>query len=214
MANFHLVRAVAPTSSAQSSADNSDAMAFVAYFLSRIAFLLAHAVFAAWIVFVTNDPFNFRDFAPRFFNTLDVDKDRVVEGSDIDWAAARFDALVFLCVWWIPHSGLSRNVVKRALGLGPEHPLDRPIFAFLAPICWWGTMALWKPITASSRMDVTEITLAEYLWRAPIVLTFLFECLGLFYLLPNHVFGKCAKVRDQTFGPVKLIYSGPGTYFC
>ena len=81
---------------------------------------------------------------------------------------------------WLPHSGLSRNVVKQAIGLSPTHPLDRPVFAFLASICWWTSMMLWKPITNCSRLNVTEISLAGYFWRVPIVLTWVAELLGLF----------------------------------
>ena len=196
--------------------NTSDTIAIIAYVLSRIDFVLAHIVFLTWVVFVTNDPLDFRNSAPPslsfLFNTLDVDESDIVpDASGIDYAAAKCNTLVFLLVWWLPHSALSRNVVKHALGLGPTHPLDRPIFSFQAAITWWATIYLWRPITVASRLDVTAITLKDYIWRAPIILTFLIETLGLFYLLPNHVFGtdRWQWAKGQMPKEHKLIVSFP-----
>lgn len=165
----------------------------LAYLLSRVAFVMTFVVIAVWIIFVTNDPFDIRTLAPRLLNTLDVDASELEDCSEvsnnINFSAVQCNTLVFLVLWWIPHSGLARNVVKQALGLGPKHPLDRPIYAFLSPFSWWITIVLWKPITACSRLDVTAISLTEYLWRVPIVLPFMIEVLGLWYLHPNHLWG-------------------------
>ena len=185
------------------------------YVLSRIDFVLAHAVFAIWIAYVSNDPLNFKRFAPGLINTLDVDAESVKDcsvdsdSSSIDYNAARYDVLVFLLVWWLPHSGLARNTVKRAIGLGPTHPLDRPIFSFIAPLTWLATIVLWKPITSCSRLDVMSVTLKDYFWRLPVVLFFLVEVLGLFYLLPDHVFGTDRYKWSTKMPEHKLIVAFP-----
>lgn len=179
---------MAKAKAAKANVEYSETVATISYILSRVDFVLAHIVFAVWVIFITNDPLNFREYA-SFLNTMDVDAADIDEDGVIDYAAMKHNIKVFLLFWWLPHSALSRNVVKKALGLGPQHPLDRPIFSFIAPFSWYSTMYLWQPISAASRLDVTTITLKQYFWRAPIILTGLVETLGLFYLLPNHVFG-------------------------
>ena len=68
----------------------NETVAIVAYVLSRIDFvLLAHIAFLSWVVFAPPS-------ISFLFNTLDVDKSDIVEGSGIDYAAAKYNVLVFL----------------------------------------------------------------------------------------------------------------------
>lgn len=165
-------------------------MAFKAnlsYFLSRTAFVTTHLVFVYWLLFVTNDPLN-----TGYVNTLDFPADQILPAKECtrtDHTAQFRNVWQFVVFWWLPHSGFSRTFVKNLLGLGPENPLDRPLFAFQAPFSWLATMMTWTPITNCSRFDIYEVNL--YAYAIPFVICFIFlvELLGLFFLLPNHVFG-------------------------
>lgn len=156
------------------------------YWLSRIAFVNTHAVFAYWLLFVTNDPLNFGGVV----NTLDAKSVRG-EGqcTAFDVEKAIWNTIYFVLVWWVPHSGLARNKVKALFGSSPEHPLDRPVFAFIAPFGWLATLLLWQPVSDCSKLDVTQIDLLYFAPRLIVILVFLVELLGLFYLLGDHVFG-------------------------
>ncbi len=124
-----------------------------------------------------NDPLN-----TGLFNTLDslVSTDKCVS---FDKAALFSNVLQFLFIWWAPHSLLARERVKKALGLYHSQ-YDRPIFAFVAPLCWLATLMLWRPINTCAVpvkfLDLPAWRLASHgivFALASVVL------LGLFYLL-------------------------------
>jgi hypothetical protein len=155
------------------------------YVLSRVAFVNTHLVFAYWLLFITNDPFH-----TGLVNTIDVKSPLPADScTPFDATAAWNNTFWFLALWWLPHSGLSRNRVKALFGSSPTNPLDRPVFAFIAPISWLATLLLWQPVSDCHSMDVLTLNPWALIPRAVIILVAVAELLGLFYLLPSHVFG-------------------------
>jgi len=158
----------------------------LSYILSRVAFIGTHVVFAYWVLFMLNDPFNFG------VNTVDpkvakpaatctpIIKDNV-------W----FDLGLF-ALWWGTHSIFARKVFKQATGLW-AHPLERPLFATWAWIVWGINVVFWRPITDCDHWDPLK-TVPWVAGVAVVVFTLGAVLLvGLLWLLPDHVFGtgKC-----------------------
>jgi len=135
------------------------------------------------VFFVLNDPLNLG------LPTLDAKGSVSPTCTTFDWAAFQFNALVFLVVWWGPHSLLARASVKKALGLHGT-ALDRPLFAAIAPFTWLYTLLSWKPIDTCARFNIlTDVSPVRHIVSAVLFAFWNIELLGLFYLLPNHVFG-------------------------
>jgi protein-S-isoprenylcysteine O-methyltransferase Ste14 len=157
----------------------------IQFAVSRVAFVNTHLVFVYWLLFITNDPFH-----TGLVNTIDV-KSPAPQASctPFDATAAWNNTFWFIALWWLPHSGLSRNRVKALFGSSPTNPLDRPVFAFIAPISWLATLLLWQPVSDCHSMDVLTLNPWALIPRAVIILVAVAELLGLFYLLPSHVFG-------------------------
>jgi protein-S-isoprenylcysteine O-methyltransferase Ste14 len=145
----------------------------------------SHLVFVYWLLFITNDPLN-----TGLVNTIDVKQPLPAAScTAFDQGKAWSNTFWFLALWWLPHSGLSRNRVKAWFGSSPTNPLDRPVFAFIAPISWLATLLVWQPVTDCNSMDVLSLNPWALIPRAVIILVAVAELLGLFYLLPSHVFG-------------------------
>jgi protein-S-isoprenylcysteine O-methyltransferase Ste14 len=158
----------------------------VAFVLSRWAFLATHVVFTYWLLFMFNDPLG---LLPAGFPTLDVAKNQLKpEGQ----CSVNYDNITNNVLWWLvwygTHTLFSRRVWKQAVGLWGS-PLDRPIFAAVAPVAWFISLYKWKPVTDCSRFDV--FTVPTYTWAVSgFVFTMgVIQLLGLLYSLPDHVFG-------------------------
>lgn len=97
------------------------------------------------------------------------------------------------CYRWAPHSVLAREKVKQIIGSW-NSAYDRPIFAFIAPISWLYTLIVWEPVSNCSRLDVWTLPVWRLALHGSVFAAASFLVLGLFYLLPNHVFGtdRCA----------------------
>jgi len=180
----------------------------VAYVLSRIAFLATHVVFAYWLLFITNDPLSLG------LNTLDskeIKDSKKCESFNTENAI--YNVALFVICFWLPHSGLARQKVKKILGLW-ESPLDRPIFAVIAPFCWLLTLVYWKPVTNCAKLDllaflgtpdgVRNVSIMLVIWSLALILM-----LGFFYLMPDHVFGTAKyKLVDNPAPKVHKILIG------
>jgi len=152
------------------------------YLLSRFAFIGTHLVFAYWLNFLLNDPFNLGT------NSLDY---KVIKPAatctPIIYDHVKFD-LVLFTLWWASHSIPARKVFKQTLGLW-EHPLERPLFAAVATIDWGLNVVYWKPITDCSRYDPLEVSLVSWAVRAVIIGIGFVILVGFLWVLPDHVFG-------------------------
>jgi len=180
----------------------------LAYVLSRVAFLATHAVFAYWLLFLANDPLSFG------LPTIDAKQTKSSTTCEsFNTGNALYNVVIFALVWWLPHSGLARQKVKKVLGLF-DSPLDRPIFAVIAPFCWLFTLLLWKPVTDCKRLDllaflntpegVRNVTIMLVIWSLALVLM-----LGFFYLMPDHVFGTAKyKLVDNPSPKIHTILIG------
>ena len=188
-------------------------------------------VFAYWLIFLFNDPLNFRNFVPSYVHIPTLDA-RVIDSSDsciaFNIAAFQNNALYFL-LWWGTHSGLARTKVKKALGID-EHPIERPLFAAIATVVWFINVYTWQPISNCSKFDVLRVPSLQWLVSGPILLfsTFLIVGIlppyfltnkyktfnkvhpplfsGLLWALPDHVFGTSKyKYKQHKFPEQKLI---------
>lgn len=163
------------------------AQSALAWVLSRWGFIGTHLVFTYWLLFMFNDPLN---LLPPGFNTVDVKASEIKpEGqcTPINWDNVKHN-LAWYMVWYLSHTIMARRVYKQAVGLW-NHPLDRPIFAAIAPIAWFVTLLKWKPITDCERFDVFNAHAIVGLFAAALFTLGCFEVLGLLYSLPDHVFG-------------------------
>lgn len=186
--------------------NDSDYFHLPAYILSRIGFVATHVVFAYWLNFLANDPFN-----TGLTATLDVpaaDVKPAGECTAFDQQAALHNAALFLG-WWASHSLPARNFVKKALGLWGS-PIERPLYAFVAPIMWWQSMHFWKPVTDCSHFDVTTVNPIGAIVGGTIFVLGSVLVVALLWTLPQHVFGtdryQYPPHKYPTFG--KLISTG------
>lgn len=158
---------------------------YPSYYLSRFNFILVHlfTVFY-WFPFLFNNPLNF-----PLVNQLDAS---VVlpagQCTEFDWENAKFDLFLFFVVWWLPHSGLSRRVVKQALGLW-GHPLDRPLFGVLACLSISIWTHFWRPVSNCAATDFLKTPLWLLAASGAVIGFCLFLILGFFWTMPDHVFG-------------------------
>ncbi|KAF4678012.1 hypothetical protein FOL47_006961 [Perkinsus chesapeaki] len=178
-------------------------MSFAAYLLSRFAFISVHFVYVYWLNFIMNDPFGIGG------NTMDS---REILPAD---QCTHFDPKAFVSnigaflIFSGTHSLLARTVVKRFLGL-EDKLYERPLFAFLSPITWFLSIYGWTPISDCSRFDIFNIGLSQVLISGGIFLLANFYLLGLFYVMPDHVFGtsRYKYSEDQEHAP-KLLTTFP-----
>jgi len=156
-----------------------------AWYMSRFNFVVVHlfTVFY-WFPFLFNNPLNF-----PFVNTLDA-KTVLPPGqcTVFDYGALKNNIALWLFVWWLPHSALSRRVVKQALGLW-NHPIDRPLFGMVAccSISMW--THFWRPLTNCSKFNIFAVHPMILMISVPVICFALFLILGFFWTLPDHVFG-------------------------
>jgi len=153
----------------------------LAWVLARYAFLMTHVAFFYFLLYATNDPLNL-----GFINTIDAKPSESCTTFDKD--AFTFDLLLLFGVWWGTHSTLARESVKKALGLW-NHPLDRPIFAFIASNAWFTTVHFWKPIDTCNRFDIFKLDSWAIGTAVGVFALASFFILSLLYILPAHVFG-------------------------
>jgi protein-S-isoprenylcysteine O-methyltransferase Ste14 len=140
-------------------------------------------VFVYWLMFVLNDPLEL-----GFFNTLDS-ATKAVPCTTFDQSALIRNVASFVLIWWLPHSGLARRVVKQAIGTW-QSVYDRPLFAFIAPLSWLATLILWTPIdTCATPTPVLALPAWRLAIHGSVFAVWSVVLLGLFFLLPSHVFG-------------------------
>ncbi len=175
------------------------------FWLSRVAFVLSHVAVVYWVLFITNDPLQFG------VNTMDAPAAAIKPAGQCRTFIkenAIHDLLLF-AVWWGSHSLMARKKFKVALGLW-EHPIERPLFAFVAAHALLLNVHHWRPISDCARFDVFQTP--GYVWAisGTIYVLALVLALGLFYTLPDHVFGTSKYKYPQGKEPKgKLIYGFP-----
>jgi len=153
----------------------------LSWFLSRLAFVATHAVFAVWLNFLLNDPFGLGG------PTLDA---RVVVAAGckaIDVDAVKWD-LLLLGGWWFQHSVMARKAFKTALGLW-QHPLERPLYATLSWIAWGAQIWFWRPITNCVKWNPLAVSPAIWAVSGTVLALGALLIVGLLWSLPGHVFG-------------------------
>jgi len=173
------------------------------YVLSRFSFLFTHFVALYWVNYLLNDPFNLGGA------TLDVrEKDILPAGKctpviieNVQWNAALFS------LWVITHSGLARNKCKEALGL-VEHPIERPLYAAIAPVVWFINIHFWAPISNCERWDPLETSIPFALVSGIIGTLGLLLILSFLWLMPDHVFGTAKYQFPQGKQPHSQISYG------
>jgi len=171
------------------------------YLLSRFAFIGTHLVFAYWVNFLLNDPFNLgtNTLDPKIVLPHDKCNNFIKENVIFD--------LGLFTLWWASHSIPARKVVKTALGLW-EHPVERPLFATIAVFVWGLNVLLWRPISNCSKWDPLSLGLKE--WSLPALLITLATALvvGFLWYLPDHVFGTARYQYQQGELPKGQIIRG------
>jgi len=171
------------------------------YYISRFNFVAVHlfTVFY-WFPFLFNNPLHF-----PFVNTLDA---KVVlppgKCTTLDTTALRNDILLWALVWWLPHSLLSRRVVKQALGLY-NHQLDRPLFGTIACLCLPTFIHFWRPISNCSKLDIFAVNPVVLVFSGTIISLALTLVLAFFWLMPDHVFGT-ARYRQLVNPPHPKLF--------
>jgi len=154
------------------------------YVLSRFSFLATHLVAVYWLNYLLNDPFGLGAA------TLDAkQKDILPPGkcSSFIKENVEFNALLF-SLWIVTHSGFARNKYKQIVGL-VDHPLERPLFAAIAPVIWFINVQFWKPISNCERWNPLETSFPFAVVSAVIGTLALFLILTFLWLMPDHVFG-------------------------
>jgi len=175
------------------------------YYVSRFNFTAAHLfVVFYWLPFLLNNPLNF-----PLVNTIDAKEILPAETcTQLDTDALKVDLCLWFFVWWLTHSGLSRRVVKQALGLW-EHPFDRPFFGVVACTTLVTWTHFWQPITNCEKWDVFATPWYLLALSAAVAAFCFFLILGFFWTLPDHVFGTSRhEVRKTAFKP-ELITAFP-----
>jgi len=157
-------------------------VAGLSYALSHIAFVATHLVFVYWLFFMANDPLQLG------IRTLDV---KVVAPADkcvqVDWNAV-VNNLLWFGLWCGQHFLMSRKFYKQATGLWGS-PLERPIFATAAWICWFLQIYTWQPITDCTTFNVFEVPLWHWILSGIICALAAVFIVSLLWTLPEHVFG-------------------------
>jgi len=168
------------------------------YVLSRFSFLATHLVAVYWLVYLLNDPFNFgaATLDAKQQDILPAGKCNPLIMENVKWNAALFS------LWIITHSGLSRKFYKEAVGLA-DHPLERPLFAAIAPVIWFINIQFWKPVSNCERWDPLQTSIPFAVVSALVGTLALFLILTFLWLMPDHVFGT-AKYK---YPPGKLPHS-------
>jgi len=157
---------------------------FPSYIISRIAFLTTHVQALYWANYLLNDPFGLGG------NTLDFPVSKILppgQCKNLIVENAQFDAALF-SLWVITHSGMARRKYKEIMGL-VDHPLERPLFAFVAPIVWFITVHFWKPISDCQRWDPLSTPLPVAVVSGIIGTLGLLLVMTFLWLMPDHVFG-------------------------
>jgi len=154
------------------------------YVLSRFSFLFTHFVAVYWLNYLLNDPFNLGgatlDVKQR--DLLPADKCNHYITENVRWNVALFS------LWIVTHSGLSRIKYKEVVGL-IDHPLERPLFAAIAPVVWFINIHFWHPVSNCERWDPLETSLPFAFLSGVIGTLSLLLILTFLWLMPDHVFG-------------------------
>jgi protein-S-isoprenylcysteine O-methyltransferase Ste14 len=152
------------------------------YILSRFSFLFTHFVAVYWLNYLLNDPFNIGGATLDARDILPAEKCSAYIPENIRWNAQLF------ALWLVTHSGLARQKYKKLVGL-EDHPLERPLFAAVAPIVWFTNIHFWKPISNCERWDPLQTSLPFALLSGVVGTLCLFLILTFLWLMPDHVFG-------------------------
>lgn len=154
------------------------------YILSRFSFLFTHFIALYWVNYLLNDPFglggNTLDFRPSKIEPPSECNPLIIEN-------VQFDVLLF-SLWVVTHSGLARKKYKEIVGL-VDHPLERPLFAAIAPVIWGINIHFWKPISTCHRWDPLSTPLPVAALSGVIGTLALLLILTFLWLMPDHVFG-------------------------
>jgi len=157
-----------------------------------------------WFPFLFNNPLNF-----PLVNTLDAKHTKPAGVcTTFDWDAAKSNILLWFFVWWVPHSALSRRVVKQALGLY-NHPLDRPLFGTFACLGIATWTHLWQPVSDCQKWDPFSTSLLRWAISAPIMGFALFLILNFFWTMPDHVFGTSRHICNPNAKPHGIFTKFP-----
>ena len=185
----------------------------ISFVLSRFAFVGTHLVFALWLVFLFNDPFNFAKFVPFKIPTVDVTESELKPESTCTPlnTAHLYNNLAYFGLWWGTHSGLARTATKKFLGL-VEHPIERPLFATVATITWFLQVYTWQPITDCSRWDVISTPTIFWAISGFVMLVGTVLIVGLLWTLPDHVFGTGKYKYPQGQFPEHKVIKGTFPY--
>lgn len=174
--------------------------ATASYTLSRAAFIGTHLVFAYWLNYLFNDPFDLEGKLglQGYITTLDFPADQIKseeECTPFIWDNAKSN-LLFFAGWWGTHSGLARKAYKEAVGLW-QHPIERPLFAIIATIFWGLNVFYWKPISDCGRFEPTELPAWAWTISGLVLAAGSALIVGLLWTLPNHVFGTAKYKYEQ-----------------
>jgi len=150
--------------------------------LSRIAFVGTHLVFAYWLNFLLNDPFNLGG------STLDAREVKSAGQCTPLIYENLYRDLALLFGWWFQHSVMARKKVKEIFGSW-QHPLDRPIFATFSWLTWLVQIHFWKPITDCSKWNPLNVSRNVWLVSGLVIALGSVLIVGLLWSLPGHVFG-------------------------
>jgi len=172
--------------------DDAGILAWPAYLLSRIAFVGTHLVVVYWIVFLFNNPLNFGPIFGLEWNTLDDTTPLPANAcTPIIWDHVVYDVAIYM-IWVGQHFIMARKKYKQLFGFWGTsffQPVERPIFACAAFVCWAVTLIYWKPITDCKGWDPLAVSPLVWVGSGIMISICLFEILGLLYTLPHHVFG-------------------------
>jgi len=157
---------------------------FPSYILSRFSFVFTHFVALYWVNYILNDPFGIGGA------TLDFRPEEILPASKcnpIITENVQFNSFLF-SLWVVSHSGLARNKYKELVGL-VDHPLERPLFAAVAPIVWFINIHFWRPISNCDRWDPLSTSLPVAVISGIIGTLALLLVLSFLFMMPDHVFG-------------------------
>jgi len=175
------------------------------YILSRFSFLATHFIALYWVNYLLNDPFGLGG------NTLDFRPNHILPPSNCNSFIienVQFDVLLF-SLWVVTHSGLARQKYKEIVGL-VDHPLERPLFAAIAPVIWGINIHFWKPISNCDRWDPLSTPIPVAILSGVVGTLALVLILTFLWLMPDHVFGTSKYQYPQGKIPHgKISYSYP-----
>jgi protein-S-isoprenylcysteine O-methyltransferase Ste14 len=154
----------------------------LAFVLSRVAFLMTHLVFAVWLNYLFNDPFNLGGPTLDARTALPAATCNKLNTANLQWD------LMLLFGWWAQHSVMARKKFKVAVGLW-QRPIERPLFATASWIMWFVQIWFWRPITDCVKWNPLNVSAGIWAVSATVLALGALLIVGLLWSLPSHVFG-------------------------